>query len=61
MNSTILLDMMPYSLVEVHRYFGGTHCFHLQGGARNQEQVLYLKLNFLARLVLLAWLTYLEE
>jgi hypothetical protein len=29
--STIFWDMTPYSLVEVHRGFKESYCFHLQG------------------------------
>ena len=27
---TVFLDMTPYSLVEIYRHFGGTHCPHIQ-------------------------------
>jgi hypothetical protein len=31
MKMTALLDMAPYSLVEVDRYFRGAYCLHYQG------------------------------
>jgi hypothetical protein len=29
--STVLSDMVPFSLIDVYRRFGGTYCLHLQG------------------------------
>jgi hypothetical protein len=43
MNSTVFWDVMPCSLLEVHRSFGGTYYFHLQDqpSFRNVSPGLY--------------------
>lgn len=38
MNSTIRWDVKSCSLVEVNLYFGGTKCYHLEGGRVSQAQ-----------------------
>jgi hypothetical protein len=31
MRNTVFWDMMPHSLVEIFRHFGGRYCLHLHG------------------------------
>jgi hypothetical protein len=38
MKSAIFWDLTPCSSVEVDWHFGGTHCFHLEGGRVSQQQ-----------------------
>jgi hypothetical protein len=33
MKTIIFYDAMPYSLVQVYRYFGGEYCLHLQANS----------------------------
>jgi hypothetical protein len=39
MQSSILWDLMPCSLLKVNRRFGGTHRLHVQGRGKSEQEI----------------------